>query len=155
MTQTHTYRAHLTWTGAAQGPTKSYASYSREHEVTVPDKATLTMSADPRFKGDASLLNPEDLLLVSLASCHMLTYLSWTGRKGLEVLAYEDNPEGEMTVDRGAGQFTRVTLRPRVVVAKGSDIALAATLHEDAHRDCFISRSVNFPVHAEPEIVEE
>ncbi len=84
----------------------------------------------------------------------MLTYLSWTARKGIEVIAYEDRPEGTMIVEGGGGQFSEVVLHPRVIVAKGSDLGFATKLHEDAHRDCFISRSVNFPVRYAPEIVE-
>jgi len=44
-------------------------------------------------------------------------------------------------------------LRPRVVIKSG-DAKLARELHEKAHHACFIARSVNFPVTAEPEIVE-
>ena len=53
----------------------------------------------------------------------------------------------------GAGQFTRVMLRPKVTVASGSDVAQARELHHDAHAMCFIARSVNFPVENAPEIV--
>ena len=155
MPQTHTYSAHLSWTGAAKGPAKSYASFSREHVVAFEGKPTLTVSADPHYKGDPAILNPEELQLAALASCHMLTYLSWTARKGVVVTAYEDQPDGKLNVEGGVGQFAEVTLHPRVTVAKGSDLALAQKLHDDAHRDCFIARSVNFPVHHAPEIVEE
>ncbi|WP_298964384.1 hypothetical protein [uncultured Methylobacterium sp.] len=46
----------------------------------------------------------------------------------------------------GAGQFTGVVLRPRVVVAAGSDPGRAEALHAEAHAMCFIARSVDFPV---------
>ncbi len=154
MAQTHTHSGTLIWTGAAQGPTKSYTSYSREHVVTFAGKPPVTVTADPHFRGDPAVLNPEELLLAALASCHMLTYLSWAARKGIAVTAYEDAPVGTVSVQGGAGEFTEVVLRPRVTIAAGSDTALAASLHDDAHRDCFIARSVNFTVRHEPEILE-
>lgn len=146
MAKTHLYQAHLVWSGASQGPTKSYLSYSREFTAAIAGKAPFKMSADPQFKGDPGLLNPEDLLLASLSVCHALTYLAYAARKNLLVLAYEDRAEGTLTLDGGAAQFTDVLLRPVVTVARGSDMALVEALHEPAHRDCFIARSVNFPV---------
>jgi len=67
---------------------------------------------------------------------------------GIEVVAYEDHADGEMTEVEadGAGQFVRVTLRPHVTLAPGSDTARALSLHHQAHENCFIARSVNFPV---------
>jgi organic hydroperoxide reductase OsmC/OhrA len=57
------------------------------------------------------------------------------------------------TAPNGSGRFQSVTLRPRVTVAPGSDVALARDLHHSAHSKCFIANSVNFPVENEPEIV--
>ncbi len=63
------------------------------------------------------------------------------------VLAYRDEAEGVMTEDdAGSGRFTAAILRPHVTVTAGSDLAKAETLHEEAHRRCFIANSVNFPV---------
>ena len=50
----------------------------------------------------------------------------------------------------GAGQFEKVTLRPHIVVAAGSDLQKAHDLHKKAHEMCFIARSVSFPVRTEP-----
>ena len=67
--QRHDYAATLVWTGAETGPTSSYQSYSREHEVRCADKPPIRLSSDPHFRGDAALYNPEELLVVSLSSC--------------------------------------------------------------------------------------
>ena len=62
--------------------------------------------------------------------------------------------EGSMIEEaHGAGQFTSVTLHPRVTLAPGSDVEKAKALHHTAHEMCFIARSVNFPVEHEPTIV--
>ena len=49
----------------------------------------------------------------------------------------------------GSGRFTSVVLHPVVTVAAGSDVERARALHEEAHRLCYIARSVNFPVRHE------
>lgn len=154
MAKQHTYAAKLTWTGAAHGPVRDYAGYSREYTVEVAGKPALRGTADPMFKGDASLHNPEDLLLAALSGCHMLTYLALCARAKIEVVGYEDDASGTMVMESGGGRFTEVTLRPRVSVAPGSDLDKARALHEAAHRDCFIASSVNFPVRHEPRVAE-
>ena len=55
----------------------------------------------------------------------------------------------------GTGEFTKVTLRPRVTITGDSDATTAERLHEKAGAMCFIARSVNFPVAYVPEIVVE
>jgi len=52
----------------------------------------------------------------------------------------------------GAGQFVRVALRPRVTIAPGADRDQALALHDVAHRNCFVARSVNFPVELAPTV---
>jgi len=146
MAQIHHFSAKVTWTGAARGATSSYESYSRDHVTEVPGKPPLPGSADQVFRGDASRHNPEDLLVVSLSTCHMLTYLAEAARAGVHVVAYSDEASGTMQLHQGKMRFTEVSLRPQVVVGKNSDPAQAQRLHEKAHEHCFIANSVNFPV---------
>ena len=154
MAKEHAYAAKVTWTGAAQGPVRDYAGYSREYRIEIAGKAPLTASADPMFAGDPALHNPEDMLVASLSACHMLTYLAVCARARIEVLSYEDEASGTMRLVREGGHFTEAVLRPHVRVAPGSDLARARALHEDAHKHCFIANSVNFPIRNEPRIEE-
>jgi len=151
----HHYATRLTWTGAAQGGTRDYQGYSREYRADFADKPSLTGSADPAFRGDPALHNPEDLLVVALSSCHMLSYLALAALEGLEVVAYEDEASGTMLQEGRGGRFSEVVLRPRVTLAPGSDVTRAHALHEDAHQTCFIANSVNFPVRHEAEIISD
>jgi len=153
MSREHAYAARVFWIGPAAGSTATYAGYSREHTVQFEGKAVaLQASADPAFRGDAALPNPEELLLAALASCHLLSYLALCGRAGIEVLAYEDRARGSMAERAGSGRFVEVTLRPEVTIANERDRERAAALHEAAHAACFIANSVNFPVRHEPVI---
>jgi organic hydroperoxide reductase OsmC/OhrA len=145
MAREHHFAARLTWTGAAQGPTRDYESYSREYRVEVEGKPPIVGSADPKFRGDASKHNPEDLLVVALSACHMLSYLHLCASAGIEVVAYEDQASGRMAIKDRKMRFVEVMLAPKVTIAAG-DPERATALHEEAHAACFIASSVNFPV---------
>jgi organic hydroperoxide reductase OsmC/OhrA len=145
MAREHHFAARLTWTGAAQGPTRDYESYSREYRLEVEGKPPIVGSADPQFRGDASKHNPEDLLVVALSACHMLSYLHLCASAGIEVVAYEDQASGRMAIKDRKMRFVEVMLAPKVTIAAG-DPEKAEALHEEAHAACFIANSVNFPV---------
>ena len=152
MAKEHRYEAALRWTGAKEGTTSSYRGYSREYEAAVGGKPALRLTADGAFLGDDALHNPEDLLVISLSGCHLLTYLAECARAGVHVLSYEDEASGTMAWDGETYRFGEVVLRPRVVVEEGGDLALAEELHHKSHDLCFVARSMNFPVRHEPEV---
>jgi organic hydroperoxide reductase OsmC/OhrA len=146
----HHYRARLAWKG---DHTTDYATYDRGHRVTIEGKPPLDLTADPAFRGSADTLNPEDLFVSALASCHMLSYLALCAKYRINVLAYDDEASGIMLEDgRGGGRFTEVVLRPRVTIADPSQIERASELHERAHELCFIASSVSIPVRHEAEV---
>lgn len=142
----HEYTLALTWEGNTGRGTADYAGYSRQFRATSPGKAAVIGSADPSFRGDKRLLNPEEMLVMSLSSCHMLSYLALCALKKIRVLEYTDTATGRMAADRNGGKFEEVVLHPRVVIAEGDDLAAARELHEQAHASCYIASSVNFPV---------
>jgi len=151
---THDYRLALTWDERGPG-TIDYRSYSRTYRIAIDGKPELVGSADPTFRGDPKLPNPEELLVAALSSCHMLSYLALCARAKIVVVAYTDDASGTMiTRDGGwSGSFAEVVLRPRVTIAPGGDDAKARALHHDAHDGCFVAASVNFPVRCEPTTV--
>lgn len=149
----HHFAARVVWSGAERGGTTSYDAYSREYRVEIEGKPPLRGSADPAFRGDAALHNPEDLLVAALAGCHLLSYLALCARAGIEVVAYEDRARGRMAIKDGRMRFVEVELAPQVVVAAG-DLDKAKKLHEQAHALCFIANSVNFPVLNPPTIMQ-
>jgi organic hydroperoxide reductase OsmC/OhrA len=152
MNKEHHYATDLTWSGAKDGGTVNYRSYSRAYQVSAAGKPVLDLSADPHFRGDPGKYNPEDLLVAALSACHMLTYLALAARKGLVVTAYDDRASGTMLEVGEGGHFTEVTLHPVVTIAAGQDRDLAMHLHEQAGRDCYLAASMKFPVHHKVEI---
>lgn len=149
----HRYLVRTEWTGNLGTGTSGYRDYSRNAVLRIDGKPAVESSADRAFYGDAARWNPEDLLVAALSECHMLSFLHVAAVNRVIVLAYTDEATGimEQTGD-GGGHFVSVTLHPRVVVAEAGMVDLAASLHAEASRKCFIASSVNFPVEHEPEI---
>lgn len=147
----HTYVVTIKWTGNRGTGTSGYRGYARAHDISAQGKPPIPASSDPAFQGDRTRYNPEELLVASLSSCHMLWYLHLCSAEGILVQAYEDIAEGVMAEHPdGSGAFVEVVLAPEITLSPGSDIERARALHADAHRKCFIANSVNFPVRHEP-----
>jgi organic hydroperoxide reductase OsmC/OhrA len=150
----HAYSVRVDWTGNCGTGTSSYRAYARDHEISAHGKQPIQGSSDSAFRGNPARYNPEELLVSSVSSCHMLWYLHLCADSGVVVLDYSDHATGTMVeTPDGSGSFHEVTLRPRVSIAAASNAEIARQLHERAHLFCFIANSVRFPVRCEPEIL--
>jgi len=147
----HQYRATITWTGNQGTGTSGYRAYGRNHVINIEGKPEIPGSSDPSFRGDPTRYNPEEMLVASLSTCHMLWYLHLCAEAGVVVVDYVDNATGIMaeTAD-GGGYFSEVTLHPEVVVTDAAMVDKANQIHHKANKMCFIANSVNFPVHHQP-----
>lgn len=151
MAHLHHYKATTTWVGNRGTGTSDYKAYDRNHDITIEGKPVLQCSSDPGFRGDKTRQNPEELLVASLSGCHMLWFLHLAAVNGVVVVEYVDEASGIMEENPdGSGQFTSVTLRPKVTVAEKGMIEKVNALHHQANQFCFIARSVKFPVRHEP-----
>ncbi|WP_343592762.1 OsmC family protein [Flavobacterium sp.] len=143
----HLFKATLNWTINKNQEESSKRFYSKTHQIKIEGKPVLDISAAKAFKGDPSLYNPEDLLLSSLVSCHMMSYLYVCSQNGIEVLEYLDNAEATLEVNPdGSGRFVEVRLHPKVKISNSDKIELALELHQKANQLCFIANSCNFSV---------
>lgn len=152
MRNEHDFTVSVEWIGNRGSGTSGARDYGREVAVTADGKPAIDGAAARVFHGDATRWNPEELLIAALGECHLLSYLYAAMRAGVVVTAYSDAPTGTLEVDGdGAGRFREVVLRPVVTIAHG-DPEIAAGLHAEAARLCFIRNSVSFPVRHEPTI---
>lgn len=151
MSKHHNYKTTIEWTGNKGEGTIDAAAYERAHTFSVAGKADILCSSDTPFRGDGSKHNPEDMLVYSLSSCHMLWYLHLCADAGIVVTEYTDNATGVLDMEaEGGARFTEVVLHPVVTITDASKTELANSLHDAAHGKCFIAASVNFPVKHEP-----
>lgn len=144
----HKYNLKVTWTGNSGTGTSGYTEYERSHLIEAEGKPTLLASSDTPFRGDKSKYNPEDFLVASISTCHMLWFLHLSADAGIIVTEYIDEPQGILKIGNvgEVSKFSIVTLHPKVKISDSSRIEEANALHHEAHKKCFISNSVNFPV---------
>ena len=146
----HVYRTSLSWDGSTAD---GYAAYDRGHTVeAAPARTVLSLSSDPAFRGDAELLNPEQLLVAAASSCQLLSFLAIAARSGVDVRSYRDETEAVMPEDDEPMRITRIVLRPAVVVAAGIPEERVLRIVEKAHEECYVANSLSAQVVLEPTI---
>lgn len=139
----HVFIAKLDWLFSKKEP----ITYQKNHSITIEGKAVLQVSAAKAFKGDPALYNPEDLLLSSVVSCHMMSYLYVCKQNDIEVLSYTDEAEATLEVlADGSGRFIEIKLNPKIRISNKEKITEALSLHKKANQLCFIANSCNFPI---------
>jgi len=146
--------ATLRWS-QDEGDHFSLGRYSRVHEIAFDGGTTVMGSPSPTIVREPFSnpvgVDPEEMFVASIASCHMLWFLDFARRAKVEVLSYEDNAEGllEKTPD-GRTWITKVTLRPKVEVS--GDAGDLDAIHHQAHEACFIANSVKTEITVEPAV---
>ncbi len=149
----HQFHVSTQWTGNLGTGTSAYRAYSRNHELSAPGKSTSIPGSSAVAMGDQSRYNPEELLVGALSACHMMWVLHLCANAGIVITGYADDALGEMAEHAdGAGEFTRVLLRPRMRITDATRVEEAAKMHDRAHHVCCLARSVNFPVEHQAEV---
>lgn len=131
------------------GPGMDYDSYPRDHQWEFDGGPVVGASAAPEYKGGAGRIDPEESFVAAVAACHMLTFLAVASKKKLVVESYDDHAIGHLEKNaEGAMAVTRVELRPTVRFAPGMTVTAEQlrSLHDSAHRNCFIANSVKSAV---------
>jgi len=143
----HLFKAKATWFSNENKVASAKKIYTKSHVIAIEGKPDLHVSAAKAFKGDPELYNPEDMLLGSLVSCHMMSYLYVCVQNGIDVISYADEAEATLEVSAdGSGRFTEVRLHPKVIIKQREKIEEALSLHKKANQLCFIANSCNFPI---------
>ena len=130
--------------------------YSRRHEWRFDGGAIVTASSSPDVvplpMSDAAGVDPEEALVASVASCHMLWFLSLAQEAGVEVETYSDSAEGMMgRIAPGRLALVRIVLRPNISFTGTPPSAEEVErLHHEAHDRCFIANSLKTEIIIEP-----
>ena len=144
-------------------PKKTYKSYrykakttwgtARRGTLSAAGKPNVVVGSPPEFKGEPDIWAPEELLVGSLNTCLMLTFLALAQARGLTPVGYESEAEGLLENVEGTYRITEVTVRPCVAVKGATDFESARKTMESAETHCFISNSINAKVKLTPEFV--
>jgi organic hydroperoxide reductase OsmC/OhrA len=139
------HQAHIRW--QRDGAVFTDQRYSRSHRWAFDGGAEIAAAASPHVVApsltDATAVDPEEAFVASIASCHMLWFLSLAAAAGICVDSYDDRAAGTLANVDGRLAISEVVLRPRLTFAGEAPAPeRIAALHEAAHGRCFIAASV-------------
>jgi len=137
--KTFRYKTNTSWTSARRGT------------LEAAGRPNIVVGSPPEFKGEGGVWAPEELLVGSLNTCMMLTFLMLAEARGLRPAGYESEAEGLLENVEGKYRITEVTVRPRVVVSSDTDLELARKAMDGVEAHCFISNSITSRVKLTPE----
>ena len=144
------FSAGLYW---KQQPHDSFlrGKYSRAHTWKLDGGSLIEASASPAIVpvpfSNPECIDPEEAFVLSLASCHMLFFLSIAAKMQINVSRYEDNPVGTLEkTEAGHVAITKIILRPRVVANEMTPADKISHIHHRAHQNCFIANSIKTKV---------
>ncbi len=130
----YSYGAKITWREGKQGV------------IHVAEKPTVHIATPPEFGGPKGVWAPEELLVASVGSCLMTTFLYFVELLGIRLASYESNASGVMEKTPDGLRFTAVDVAIAVKVAAQSDRQKASGLKSKLEKYCPVSTSLNFPV---------
>lgn len=128
------YENSLTWQGEKKGV------------LSAADKPDIQIATPPEFRGHPGIWTPEDLLVASVNSCIMTTFLYFASRMNIDLVSYRSTAEGTLESGPDGLLFTEVTVKPHVTVASEEDRAKAQKALERSEKACLISRSMKATV---------
>lgn len=120
--------------------------------LTSEAKQECRVASPPEFKGEEGVWTPEDLLVAAVNTCTFTTFAAFAESKNIPVISYQSEAEGILEFVEGSYQFTRVFVRPQIVVESSDQIAEAQKIIGDAHKKCLITNSIKGKVILETEI---
>jgi organic hydroperoxide reductase OsmC/OhrA len=135
------FRAKTTWSSA------------RRAVLSAAGKPNIVVGSPPEFKGEPDIWAPEELLVASLNTCTMLTFLTLAQARGLTLVGYESEADGLLENVEGTYRITEVTMRPRVTFKSEAEFAPARETMEKVEAHCFIANSIKAKVTLIPEFV--
>jgi organic hydroperoxide reductase OsmC/OhrA len=135
------YKAKTTWNSARRGL------------LSAAGRPNIIVGSPPEFKGEPGVWAPEELLVGSLNTCMMLTFLTLAQARGLTPVRYESEAEGLLENVEGKYHIIEVTVRARVTLKSDAELEPARKTMESVEAHCFIANSINARVTLTPEFV--
>ena len=110
MARTATYSTTVQWKGEHWG------------HIRMGNGPEMDFSAPPDAQGHPGVLTPEDAFVAAVNTCVMMMFIWSAERFKLDLVSYECFGEGTKLIELDRTElFTRVVLRPRIVVRSDSN----------------------------------
>jgi peroxiredoxin-like protein len=140
MENEYTYTAGIKWIGEKKGV------------VTAETLPELHVATPPEFGGHEGQWSPEHLLVSSVASCIMTTFIAIAEASKFSFQSYESSAIGTIERVEKSYEFTRITVSVKLTVADEGSVSRAERLLQKAEQNCFISNSIKAEIDLVPEI---
>jgi peroxiredoxin-like protein len=134
------YETEVGWMGKRHGYLQS------------PGLPILEVAPPPEFQGQGHIWTPEHLLVASVNSCYMATFVAMAEYSSLELVSFSSSAVGKLEKAERGYVMTEITLRPKLVIKHEYDTERAQRLLEKAEKNCFVSNSIKGSVRLVPEI---
>jgi len=144
--KTETYTASVSWSGGHRG------------HLALGNGPEMDFSAPPGSQGEAGVLTPEDAFVGAVNTCVMLMFIWAAERFRLDLVSYDCPAEGAKLIELDRTEiFTKVVLRPRIVVRAGQETVEAVEKRirrglQSAQKFSLVANSIKSEVIVEPEI---
>ena len=146
MSRTASYYTTVQWKGEHWG------------RIRMGNGPEMDFSAPPDAHGHAGVLTPEDAFVAAANTCVMMMFIWAAERFKLDLVSYDCDAEGTKLIELNRTEtFTRVVLRPRIVVRAGAverEAALkrAQRALESAVKYSLVANSLKSEIAIEPKI---
>jgi len=147
MARTEIYETSVSWTGGHRG------------HLRLGNGPEMDFSAPPGSHGEAGILTPEDAFIAAVNTCAMLMFIWAAEQFRLDLASYECRAEGTKLIQLDRTEiFTRVVLRPRIVIRAGTEAASAVEKRTrralaSSQKYSLVANSVKSEVIIEPDIL--
>ncbi len=146
MSRTATYHTAVQWKGEHWG------------RIRMGNGPEMDFSAPPDAHGHPGVLTPEDAFVAAVNTCVMMMFIWATERFKLDLASYDCSAEGTKLIELDRTEiFTRVVLRPRIVVRAGplereATLKRAQRALESAVKYSLVANSLKSEINVEPAI---
>jgi organic hydroperoxide reductase OsmC/OhrA len=104
------YRANSTWSSARRGI------------LSTAGRPNIVVGSPPEFKDEPDIWAREELLVGSLNTCRMLTFLTLSQFRGLTPVGYKSEAEGLLENVEAKYHITEVAVRPHVALKSEAEL---------------------------------
>jgi peroxiredoxin-like protein len=122
--------------------------------LSTPGLPDLSTAPPADFDGPGDAWSPEHLLLAAVQTCFLFTLRAVARASKVDFVNLELGATGIVNRQDGVTRFTEIVLRPRLLIAAGTDRARALHVLEKSEKHCLVSASLSTPIRLEPEITE-
>ena len=115
----------------------------------------INFSAPPEFGGEPGFWTPEHFFLAAVATCFVATFRAVANASKLDFQGIEVAADGVIEKESGGFRFTKVSLKPIVIIFAEQERERALRLLQKVEHLCLVARSLSCTIELEPKILVE